>query len=1031
MDRILFLFSIFNLLILANCIIPLWNFDASTIDLLSSSDTHSYEVCSKYAGSTNIRIVKTITRADNSIIEKNTIYIGSSSYNTEWEDLESVYDIYSSIYICPKGKYHMNLYTGSGFTEMKSSSFSYQEDWELLCYQQPTQNYMFVGYLNKYNLFFVYKFDSSTWVTNSATTLYNGLFDFKWTTDAVDSRDYYMKMLVYNEESILLKGTIFTLESGNINRNDIKSKLLLTALSYSNAYFDINNHYFYFITYDKDPADFQSGYFTGATSFSHTEVEALSVNTNTTSPLEFYYNFTIQSMTFNRNTRYVLYQIYNTIKEKTYYGIIDVVLNKVIFNTDEVINSFKPYSTNSFLAITENSAYKICAVAKNSECISSCSNGNIYVDSQRPNFCGTKCSNYLMVPTGICVDECDQNIFHIKDNYYCGFCKDVNSSYPYKLLNKTGCYNTIPDGTYLYNSKHYLLKGNEVVRTTIPTTIPSTIPEVKIDLCNKSASLYPANYGNNTKEILCYNKNDNIPRLYFDLIEEDFKPCYETCLTCQQKGNKTYHNCITCEPGYRLRPESSPKNNCVANCPYYYYSNYGQYKCLENLPCPKEARLLVQEKKKCINSCKNDDTYKYQYNGYCYKNCPGDTINNDYICRDNNDETFTLTTNEVDLNYTSFVNEIDNIVKSYSDEFSYTNSHVTEYKSDEYDCIIYKDKNCIGELSLNFPSVDFGNCYNKIQTQNNITEDLIVVVINKYDDDNNPSTSYSFFEPEKGEKLDTNVCQNDTILLIENIYSLLDENTTNYEYMLNLISQGINIFNISSEFYTDLCYDYSLDTNKDIALQDRIKLFYPNISLCDSGCTQTSIDLVNMTANCECEFNDISSSTKEKTSEGDIILENIFGDILDLYSTSNIAVGKCSNKMTKSVFKCYGAYIDIGLLILNIIFSIIFYLIDLNKMKIYVYNNTQNYLRLIDTSVDLFNPPLKKSLKNEVKHNIKNNNKKGINIKHNSKSSKKETKRNNTNNFIKKRNQNRKELIGNKLKVNNIITVVNRTSKSR
>ena len=205
---------------------------------------------------------------------------------------------------------------------------------------------MFVGYLNKYNLFFEYKFDSSTWVT--AITLYNGLFDFKWTTNAVDSSDYYIKILVYDEESILLKGIIFTLKSGNINRNDVKSKLLLTALSYSNAYFVINNHYFYFITYDKDPADFQSGYFTGGTYFAHTEVEALSVNTNTISPLEFYYNFTIHSMTFNRNTRYVLYQIYNTIKEKTYYGIINVVLNKVISNTDEVINSFKPYSTNSF-----------------------------------------------------------------------------------------------------------------------------------------------------------------------------------------------------------------------------------------------------------------------------------------------------------------------------------------------------------------------------------------------------------------------------------------------------------------------------------------------------------------------------------------------------------------------------------------------------------------------------------------------------------------------------------------------------------
>ena len=91
----------------------------------------------------------------------------------------------------------------------------------------------------------------------------------------------------------------------------------------------------------------------------------------------------------------------------------------MIFNTDEAITVFKPYSYNSFLAITDKSAYKICALAYNSECISSCSNegDTIYIDSQRPNFCGNKCSKYMMVPTGICVDECDQNIFHILDNY--------------------------------------------------------------------------------------------------------------------------------------------------------------------------------------------------------------------------------------------------------------------------------------------------------------------------------------------------------------------------------------------------------------------------------------------------------------------------------------------------------------------------------------------------------------------------------------------------------------------------------------
>ena len=48
------------------------------------------------------------------------------------------------------------------------------------------------------------------------------------------------------------------------------------------------------------------------------------------------------------------------------------------------------------------------------------------------------------------------------------------------LLNESGCYDTIPEGTYLYNSKYNLLKV--VVET--PTTVPEN------DLCDKSENLY-------------------------------------------------------------------------------------------------------------------------------------------------------------------------------------------------------------------------------------------------------------------------------------------------------------------------------------------------------------------------------------------------------------------------------------------------------------------------------------------------------------------------------------------------------------
>ena len=190
---------ILNYLVLVFSIIPLWNFENTAIDLLSENEEHKYYTYYNVIDSITIKLEKTISKSGVSITETNTIYIGDDSgIQVNWEHIESIYHISNIIYICPQGKYHLNKYENGGFTEMKSNSFSYEEDWELLCYHQINKNYMFVSYLNNHNLIYVYKFDSNEWITNGATTIYNGLFDFKWTTDATNTEKtlYPMKMIV-------------------------------------------------------------------------------------------------------------------------------------------------------------------------------------------------------------------------------------------------------------------------------------------------------------------------------------------------------------------------------------------------------------------------------------------------------------------------------------------------------------------------------------------------------------------------------------------------------------------------------------------------------------------------------------------------------------------------------------------------------------------------------------------------------------------------------------------------------------------
>ena len=58
------------------------------------------------------------------------------------------------------------------------------------------------------------------------------------------------------------------------------------------------------------------------------------------------------------------------------------------------------------------------------------------------------------------------------------------------------------------------------------------------------------------------------------------------------------------------------------------------FNCVED--CSGQYNKLIINKSKCIDECKNDDIYKYEYNNNCYKDCPNNTIQceNNFTCID-------------------------------------------------------------------------------------------------------------------------------------------------------------------------------------------------------------------------------------------------------------------------------------------------------------------------------------------------------------------------------------------------------------
>ena len=141
--------------------------------------------------------------------------------------------------------------------------------------------------------------------------------------------------------------------------------------------------------------------------------------------------------------------------------------------------------------------------------------------------------------------------------------------------------------------------------------------------------------------------------------------------------------------------------------------------------------------------------------------------------------------------------------------------------------------------------------------------------------------------------------------------------------MIDLINQNINIFDPEDDFYTDLCFYFISPIKKDISLKDRLEAFYPNITLCDSGCKNIGVNFTTKSAICECKYNDILNN--------DISNNDLLGDstseILEIVENSNIEVLKCLFKAFKHIKKNMGVIIFYHLLFLLLFlpfFSIVY-----------------------------------------------------------------------------------------------------------
>ena len=222
---------------------------------------------------------------------------------------------------------------------------------------------------------------------------------------------------------------------------------------------------------------------------------------------------------------------------------------------------------------------------------------------------------------------------------------------------------------------------------------------------------------------------------------------------------------------------------------------------------------------------------------------------------------------------------------------------------------------------------------------------VIIIVTKKLDGLNyQKMISYSMCNPEHGEKLLYNdICKDNKISVEENLIIKLN-NSTDIDSLYHLTNQNVNIFNLSSEFYTDICYHFiSPIEGKDIALKDRILLYYPNITLCEDGCQIKGVNLTSFKALCECTLNNIMDNN---FLGNNILIQSSLGEIKDMISKTNIEVIKCYKDIF--IFKYFinniGGFIIISLIIGQIISAIIYCSGSLFSIRKYILNITNSFL---------------------------------------------------------------------------------------
>lgn len=610
MKKYLVYFLFLQIINISFQVVPLWNFESSAFNLFINEDKYKYNVIDDFKlYDVTLRLEREIFKNNGNINITNTLFLNNENFGeTDYDDVESFYQNDKKNYIiCPKGAFHIYIYN----IETKKprivipNNFEVLGDWDLMCFYQSFQDTLFVAYLgNKYQ-FYQFNFQEETFKTNKY--IFDGLYAFKWKVQGIDG-DYWnskkqMFSIVNEYDHFSLYNLVFDVQKeGDINFEVINSRYLTYLRTNYTASFQKDTFNFYWINYNS-VYDFEIGSHSDNQAITTENIYGINIDVKY-NPLVFFEKMTIIELKFIFGMFFAYYKLMDD-KGKFYYGIIDVPRYRVIFHTDEEIIKYIPYLDYVMLAITKNSAYKICVSRNETDC-ERCKDGEFMLDSSNYNFCGTQCkTKFILIPYNICTDICDERIYSYNDKNECGLCKDLGTGYEYKFYNQSGCFNEKPANSIDVNAELKIIDCEKNYKYENGKCILRCH-----DNCEQCSSYSEDN--NNQNCISCKNErlfieNGNCVKKCqkdYYLNEKECIKCDESCETC----NKDKDNCTSCSKGKYL--DNITDTYMCKNC--------------------NEKCETCNNRDNCI-TCNQNSSFKFLFNFNCYEKCPNNTIYNKTI----------------------------------------------------------------------------------------------------------------------------------------------------------------------------------------------------------------------------------------------------------------------------------------------------------------------------------------------------------------------------------------------------------------